>query len=213
MPVAKNLPYLCLSLFVTITFLTSCTGNVDTAPGISPSPAASSPPDVSAGFGLDKSPMDMVYFPSDYPIKKMSGNIDGPPIARLIYSRPRKAGRPIFGDVVEYGSPWRLGANEATEIEFFRDVFILNQKVLKGRYVMYCTPHPETWKITFNRDLHTWGLKIHPSLDAYTFEVPTVTSPTPVEVFTMDFENQAQGFALWIAWDSTRVALPINSRG
>jgi hypothetical protein len=40
-------------------------------------------------------------------------------VARLIYSRPTKNGRVIFGDLLEYGKVWRLGANEATEIEFF----------------------------------------------------------------------------------------------
>jgi hypothetical protein len=34
-------------------------------------------------------------------------------VARVIYSRPQKADRTVFGDLVEYGKVWRLGANEA----------------------------------------------------------------------------------------------------
>ena len=41
-----------------------------------------------------------------------------PLAARVVYSRPKKEGRTIFGGLVEYGQVWRLGANEATEIEF-----------------------------------------------------------------------------------------------
>ena len=67
----------------------------------------------------DRSPMDMVYFPNDYPLLKMAGKTSALPLMRIIYSRPQKQGRPIFGGLVKYDVPWRLGANEATEIEFF----------------------------------------------------------------------------------------------
>ncbi len=53
-----------------------------------------------------------------------------------------------------------LGANEATEIEFFRDVVIDQQKVEKGRYVLYFIPYEDKWTLVLNNDLFTWGLKI-----------------------------------------------------
>ena len=83
---------------------------------------------------MDKSPMDMAYYPTDYPVLKIQDKASGPLIARVIYSRPQKNGRKLFGELVEYGKVWRLGANEATEIEFFQDVKIDNKKVKKGRY-------------------------------------------------------------------------------
>ncbi len=86
---------------------------------------------------LDKSPMDMAYFPNNYPVLKIQDKISAPLIARVIYSRPQKSGRTVFGELVEFGKVWRLGANEATEIEFFRDVRIGNKKILKGKYTMY----------------------------------------------------------------------------
>src|SRR5215212_5657733 len=78
---------------------------------------------------LDKSPMDMAYFPDEYPVLKIKDKAKEPPVARVIYSRPQKADRVVFGDLVEYGKVWRLGANEATEIEFFRDVKIDGKRV------------------------------------------------------------------------------------
>lgn len=160
--------------------------------------------------GLDKSPMDMCYFPLDYPIRKMSGNTADPLVARLIYSRPRKDGRSIFGDVVQYGSPWRLGANEATEIEFFRDITIQKTKVNKGRYVIYCIPYADRWTMVLNTDTFTWGLKIDPKQDLYKFDIPVHSTQYPVEVFTMDFEPNRLGFSIVTAWDKVRVALPIQ---
>src|SRR4051794_25914645 len=88
--------------------------------------------DSSSVPALDKSPMDMSYFPANYPLLKISDKAPDVPSARVIYGRPQKSGRPIFGDLVEYGKVWRLGANEATEIEFYKDVTIDNKKMKKG---------------------------------------------------------------------------------
>ncbi|MFN2440765.1 MAG: DUF2911 domain-containing protein, partial [Chitinophagaceae bacterium] len=52
---------------------------------------------------LDKSPMDMAYMPDNYPVLKIQGKASEPIIARVIYSRPQKSGRTIFGELIEYG--------------------------------------------------------------------------------------------------------------
>ena len=41
----------------------------------------------------DNSPMDMVYFPGDYPLLKMAEKTSSPPLMRIIYSRPQKQNR------------------------------------------------------------------------------------------------------------------------
>ena len=93
---------------------------------------------------LDKSPMDMVYYPANYPVLKIQEKVTEPLLARVIYSRPQKNDRTIFGDLIEYNSIWRLGANEATEIELFKDVKINGKKLLKGRYTLYAIPTPSS---------------------------------------------------------------------
>ena len=160
--------------------------------------------------GLDKSPMDMCYFPPDYPVLKIQNKVSGPPVARVIYSRPQKNGRVIFGNVVKYGSAWRLGANEATEIEFFQNVTINKQKINKGRYILYCIPQEETWTLVLNNDLYTWGLKIDSTLDAYKFDIPIARTNFPFELLTMEFEQADKGMQLVMEWDSVRAILPIE---
>jgi hypothetical protein len=161
--------------------------------------------------GMDKSPMDMAYFPVEYPKLKMSGNVKEPPVARVIYSRPQKDNRVIFGDLVKYGSIWRLGANEATELEFFKDVTINDRKVLKGRYVLYCIPEEKIWKLVLNNDLYTWGLKIDTTKDAYEFSIPIEKTRFPYEAFTMEFEKADDPYMrLVLGWDSIKAALPIK---
>ncbi len=159
---------------------------------------------------LDKSPMDMIYLPEDYPVLKMSGETKELPVARVIYSRPIKEDRSIFGNVVKYGSYWRLGANESTEIEFFRDVTIMEQKVKKGRYIIYCIPFKDKWTIKLNNDLYTWGLKVHDLGDVYSFDIPVTGLSRAYDVFTMQFVNKNNNANLLMAWDTVRAALPIK---
>jgi len=173
-------------------------------------PAIGTPTDKPVPLGVDKSPMDMSYFPVDYPKLKMSKDNLQQPIARVIYSRPQKSGRTIFGDVLKYGSVWRLGANEATEIEFFTDVQIDKKRVEKGRYVLYCIPYEDKWTIVLNNDLFTWGLKIDSTKDVYKFSIPINRTNYPFEVFTMEFEKQGKGGELIMEWDSVRAKLPFT---
>ena len=159
---------------------------------------------------LDKSPMDMSYFPTDYPVLKTQNKTTTPPIARVIYSRPQKDNRVIFGQLVEYDKVWRLGANEATEIEFFKDVTIGGKKVLKGRYTLYAIPTETKWTIILNKDMDTWGAFVYDEKkDVLRTDVPVQTLDTPVDAFSMNFNKTDKGMDLFIAWDKASVALPI----
>ena len=159
---------------------------------------------------LDKSPLDVVYFPMEYPKLKMIGSIKIPPVFRVFYSRPQKSGRQIFGGVVKFGERWRLGANEATEIEFFQDVTIQGTKVRKGNYILYCIPQTTEWTLILNGDLYSWGLKIDEAKDIFKFTVPVIKAARPIEEFTMETDTTNTGANLWIGWDDTRVALPVD---
>jgi hypothetical protein len=160
---------------------------------------------------LDKSPMDMSYYPADYPILKTQNKTTTPPIVRVVYSRPQKDNRIIFGQLVEYNKVWRLGANEATEIEFFKDVTIAGKKVLKGRYTIYAIPTESKWTIILNKDTDTWGAFVYDEKkDVLRTDVPVQSLPTPVEAFSMNFNKTDKGMDLFIAWDNVSVNLPIS---
>ena len=156
---------------------------------------------------VDVSPMDIAWLPADYPklsIRKPS------PVARVLYSRPHKQGRKIFGNLVKYGERWRLGANEATEIELFIPVSIQGKTVSKGRYVLYCIPEQDKWTIVFNRNLFSWGLNLRPSEDVYRFTVPSQIINQSVEYFSMVFQTAAGGAELLMAWDNVEARLPLQ---
>jgi len=164
---------------------------------------------------MDKSPMDMSYYPPNYPILRIQPDKDKdkplePPVARVVYSRPQKNGRNVFGELLEYGNVWRLGANEATEVEFFRDVVIGNKTISKGRYTLYAIPNQDKWTIIVNKDTDIWGaFKYDSSRDIVRVDVPVQKLPESLEAFSMIFEKSGNGFLLTAAWDTMAVSLPI----
>ena len=171
----------------------------------------------SLTLSIDKSPMDMIYFPDDYPKQKMITPDLANPVARVIYSRPQKNGRNIFADssvtqnvIQQYGQDWRLGANEATEIEFFKPVSINGKTLATGRYIMYCIPYSDKWKIIFNENLYSWGLHIDKTKDIAQIELPVIKNNIQIEYFTMLFQKSTYGCNLVMAWGDIKVVLPVT---
>lgn len=159
---------------------------------------------------LDKSPLDVSYCPNNYPILKMNGKITSQPIARVIYSRPQKANRTIFGGIVKYNELWRLGANEATEVEFFRNVKINGKQLLKGRYTMFAIAEEDKWIIIFNSEKDVWGLAYNPKKDVLRIEAPVEKINETYESLTMYFDEVNKNYLLNIIWDNVKASIPIT---
>lgn len=160
---------------------------------------------------LDKSPMDMSYYPANYPILKIQDKVTEPPVVRVIYSRPQRTGRTVFSDLVEYGKVWRLGANEATEIEFYKDVIVGGKPVPKGRYTLYSIPSTDKWMLIINTDTDTWGsFKYDAKKDLARIEVPVQILSEPVESFSLSFNTSSDGFEMYAAWENVAVTVPMK---
>ena len=160
--------------------------------------------------GVDISPMDMSYYPVDYPKLKMSKSVTDPPLARVIYSRPHLQGRKLFPDILKYGEPWRLGANEATELQLFNDATIQEKKINAGRYVMYCIPSADKWTIVLNSNIDTWGLEPDVSKDIARFDIPVTRTNYRLEYFSLVFEKTAKGADLLMGWENVEARLPFQ---
>ena len=160
---------------------------------------------------LDKSPMDMSYWPNTYPILKLSGKVKETPIARVIYGRPQKNSRVIFDGIVKYNEMWRLGANEATEIEFLKPVKINNKAILKGRYTLYCIPNENKWTLVVSKDNYCWGnYSYNPKNDVIRVDVKVEKNTETIEAFTAYFDETKTGANLVFMWDDVKTQLPIS---
>jgi hypothetical protein len=160
---------------------------------------------------LDKSPMDMSYYPSNFPILKIQNKVTEPLVARVLYSRPQKNGRNVFGELIEYGKVWRLGANEATEIELYKDVKIDNTRLKKGRYSMYAIPYQDKWTVIFNKETDIWGaFQYDDKKDVLRTDIKVEKQQDPTEAFTLVFDKTNSGANMIMAWDDVKTTLPIT---
>jgi len=136
---------------------------------------------------------------------------------KVCYSRPSARGREIMGGLVPYGTPWRLGANEATSIHVPFAASIAGIAVEPGSYSLYTIPGAQEWTIAVNRGVQRWGIPIDSSVTVQDVGRGTVRAErleTPVETLTLALEPRGAGGAdLVISWERTRVRVPIERRG
>lgn len=135
---------------------------------------------------------------------------------KVDYSRPYKKGRLIFGEEASgalqpYGKYWRLGANQATEITFNKNVNFGGEAVNAGTYRMYAVPGVEIWEVSLNSELGVFFGVTEPdySLDVVKVKVPAESAPE-TEQFTINFDNDSSSVRMNFLWDKTRVSIPIS---
>ena len=158
---------------------------------------------------LDQSPMDMSYYPVGYPVLKFQNKVTDPLVMRIIYSRPQLNGRKVFGELQKFGEVWRLGANEVTEIQFFKDVWINNKKIKKGRYSLYCIPYEDKWTVIVNKETDVWGLKYDAAKDIVRINIPAEKNGS-TEALTIIFAKTDTGANMQMYWDDVKATLPIT---
>lgn len=164
---------------------------------------------------LDKSPLDIAYFPSRAAFRFFAKSDEDrkadEPAIKVIYSRPQKKGRDIFGALEAYGSIWRAGANENTEIRFFKDAKIGDSEVPAGTYSMFIIPDEDKWTLIINKDLDAWGAYSYlEDNDLLRYEAVTEKSSKTIEEFSIMFEASEEGAVMIIGWDKTFVRIPIS---
>lgn len=176
---------------------------------------------ISTSFGqefnkLDASPLDVSYYPAKAThgvfAKTEEEKKALEPQARIIYSRPQKKDRVVFGNLVEFGKPWRLGANEATEIEFMNDVKFGDKTVKAGRYTLLVTPNEKEWSVTLNAITVQWGIYGHDAKqDIASVTVPVQASDDVIEALSIVmYEKSKNVFNIKIGWDKTIVEVPVT---
>lgn len=157
---------------------------------------------------LDSSPMDAVYYPLNAP--KVKKDDTSMPIIKVLYSRPSKKGRAVFGALEPFDKIYRLGANENTEISFSKKVRIGDKKIKAGTYSLFAIPTATKWTIILNKQTDRWGAFTYDEAkDVLRIDVPVTKLDKVLEVFSMTFTDLTDGANLVIGWDTTQVMLPI----
>ncbi|MGO4912178.1 DUF2911 domain-containing protein [Leeuwenhoekiella sp. W20_SRS_FM14] len=153
---------------------------------------------------LDKSPLDIAMFRGQ----------DKAPRVRVIYSRPQRKGRDVFATkdgLQKYGEVWRTGANESTEIKFYKDMMLGDKKVIAGTYTLFTIPGEKEWTVILNKDLDTWGAYGYKEeRDLVRFTTPVHKTAAPIESFSISFQPTEAGSDMFLGWDDTYIQIPVE---
>ena len=149
--------------------------------------------------GLDKSPMDIASFPSNYRVSEK--------VIKIIYSRPQLKGRSLE-KLAPLGKKWRTGANEATEVTFYKDVIFGGAAVKAGTYTMYAVPGKATWTVALSSQLNVWGVYFHKDEnDVAKVTIPVKQTEENLDVFSIAIDED---MTINMGWGSTLISIPVQ---
>lgn len=163
------------------------------------------------------------YFVDDSLLAKRKSPIDTVKLIEndleleVVYNRPSKRGREIFGGLVPFNKVWRTGANEATTFKSSKALKIGNDSLPAGKYTLWTVPNDSTWQVMFNSKQYPWGVDAKmkplrdPEFDVINISVTVEILNQTVEQFTIGFNNTLDSISLTMAWDNTKIGIPLKT--
>ncbi len=130
----------------------------------------------------------------------------------IVYSRPMKRGRRIWGEVVQWGQPWRTGANAATLFTTSADLLIGSTVVPAGKYTLWTLPAATGTQLLINTQTGQWGTQYDPSKDLARIDLTQSTPARAVEQFTIAVVSQGNAGILKLSWDDREFSVPVRVR-
>lgn len=134
----------------------------------------------------------------------------GPAHLTVVYSRPARRGRAIWGGLVPYGRWWRTGANAATAFTTDHDLLLGDTRVPAGRYTLFSRFTPDDAHLIVNRQTGQWGTVYDPAQDLARIPLTRHVLDAPVERFTIALEPAGDGGTLALSWDTLQFSVPVR---
>tara|TARA_R110002073_G_scaffold108336_9_gene243662 strand:- start:92968 stop:93492 length:525 start_codon:yes stop_codon:yes gene_type:complete len=146
--------------------------------------------------GLDKSPADVVLTPRR-----------GDKVIKVVYSRPQLKGRRLT-KLVPVDKVWRTGANEATQITFYKDVTFGGKAIKAGTYSLFTIRGEKEWTVIINSATNDWGAFAYSQdKDVARVKGKISSSMAPMEAFSIAFDKDMN---LYLGWGYTVVKVDIK---
>ncbi|TYB73829.1 DUF2911 domain-containing protein [Bizionia gelidisalsuginis] len=151
---------------------------------------------------LDKSPMDVAAFPTSYK--------DANKLVKITYSRPQLKDREV-SKLAPMDKVWRVGANEAAEISFYKEIKLGKTTIKPGTYTFYLIPGEKEWTAIINADVNVWGSYFYNEAnDVARLTVPVKKGDAVVEAFSIVFDENKENVNMHIGWGNTRLVVPFT---
>lgn len=150
------------------------------------------------------------------PLTELRFDIGGDEVL-FCYGAPSSNNRTMIGGVEAFGSPWRLGANEATAIHLPFAAEIGGVAVEPGTYSIYAVPGESEWEFFVNSNYERWGIPINDDVVATnigSFTRPVASTANHVETLTFTWQSHGDTMGhVVMEWENTRVEIPVHRSG
>lgn len=151
------------------------------------------------------------------PHETISAVIDGNRIT-ITYGRPYtrnpRSGevRKIWGGLVPYGKPWRMGADEATLLVTQAPIEMGGKTIPAGAYTLYLMPQESgASQLAISTRIGGWGIPVDQSHDLIRVDLKKEALDKPVDQFTMAVaRNSSGGGELKLMWEDTQFSAPFT---
>lgn len=148
----------------------------------------------------------------------------------ILYSRPIKRGRDLWGSGANYGKllyggapVWRAGANVSTRLRTELPLIINGKTLAPGEYTLFVELKPNnwtfivtTWKASVNfpsreKDALYGAFDYTPAKDVLRAPMTLEKLPHSVEQLTWSFQDMSDaGGLMAIEWDTVRATVPFR---
>ena len=129
------------------------------------------------------------------------------------YSSPRMKGRKIYGGLVPYGQPWRVGANEATTFVTDTNLTVGGKDIPAGSYTIFTIPNEDKWTLIISKKSGEWGIPYPGQADDLArVDMKVSKLPSPVEDFTIGFDQAGSSCTMRLDWETTRASVEISEK-
>lgn len=136
----------------------------------------------------------------------------------IVYGRPYtiKPGtteaRKIWGGLVPYGEPWRMGADEATLLITQKPLEMGGKTIPAGAYTLYMIPEENgTSQLAVSTSIGGWGIPVNTKHDLARVDLTKTELDKPVDQFTMAItKDSSGGGVLRMKWETTEYSVPFT---
>ncbi len=136
----------------------------------------------------------------------------GTAAVEVVYSRPSKRGREIWGNIVKWGEPWRTGADGATGFTTTAELVFGTTVIPAGKYTLWSLPTATGTKLIINLQTGQWGTQYDAARDVVRLDMMQSALAQPVEQFTISVLSSGTGGVLKLAWDNREYSIPFRAR-
>ena len=142
------------------------------------------------------------------PKETTTGEINGVEVI-INYCAPSVKGRKIWGELVPYDKIWRAGANEATTMEFGKDISVQNNKLPAGKYSFFVIPNKEKCTLIFNNDFKQWGsYNYSMDKDQLRIDVRPILNSKSIEKLIYEISDKT----IYLKWSNWIISFDISSK-